>query len=71
MEQKFIKELTETIDTEEMLTMDTVLSNLEEWDSLSLVSFISMANTFYGKKVLADQVKESVTVADLYKLVKD
>lgn len=70
MEQKFIEELTETIDTEDKLTMDTVLADLEDWDSLSFVSFISMANASYGKKVAADQVREAVTVADLYQLVK-
>lgn len=70
MEQKFIEELTETIDTEETLAMDTVLEDLEDWDSLSFVSFISMANTSYNKKVSAEQVREAVTVADLYALVK-
>lgn len=70
MEQKFIEELTETIDTEETLAMDTVLEDLEDWDSLSFVSFISMVNTTYNKKVSAEQVREAVTVADLYALVK-
>ena len=70
MEQKFIEELTETIDTEETLAMDTVLEDLEDWDSLSFVSFISMANTTYNKKISAEQVREAVTVADLYALVK-
>ena len=70
MEQKFIEELTETIDTEETLAMDTVLEDLEDWDSLSFVSFISMANATYNKKVSAEQVREAVTVADLYALVK-
>ena len=70
MEQKFFEELTETIDTEETLAMDTVLEDLEDWDSLSFVSFISMANTSYNKKVSAEQVREAVTVADLYALVK-
>lgn len=70
MEQKFVEELTETIDTEETLAMDTVLEDLEDWDSLSFVSFISMVNTTYNKKISAEQVREAVTVADLYALVK-
>ena len=44
--------------------------DIEEWDSLSLVSYIAMANSSYGKKINASEVRKAVTVQDLYDLVK-
>lgn len=68
--EKFIEEMVDILDSEEEITMDTVLDDLEEWDSLSLVSFMAMANAVYGKKIVPSDVKMAKTVADLYKLVK-
>ena len=58
------------LDCEQEITMETVLADLEEWDSLSLVSFMAMANAAYGKKVILADVKMAKTVEDLYELVK-
>ena len=58
------------LDCEQEITMETVLADLEEWDSLSLVSFMAMANAAYGKKVILTDVKMAKTVEDLYELVK-
>lgn len=68
--EQFIEKMIDVMDIEEEITVDTVLANLEEWDSLSVVSFMAMANTAYGKKVAASDVKMAKTVADLYELVK-
>lgn len=68
--EQFIEKMVDILDSEEEITMDTVLDELDEWDSLSLVSFMAMANAAYGKKVSAADVKMAKTVADLYDLVK-
>lgn len=68
--EQFIERIIDVMDIEEEITADTVLEDLEEWDSLSLVSFMAMANAAYGKKVIAADVKMAKTVADLYELVK-
>ena len=68
--EQFIEKMVDILDSEEEITMDTVLDDLDEWDSLSLVSFMAMANAAYGKKVAAADVKMAKTVADLYELVK-
>lgn len=68
--EKFIEQMVDMLDTEEEITMDTVLDELDEWDSLSFVSFLAMANAAYGKKLNAIDVKNAETVADLYELVK-
>ena len=68
--EQFIEKIIDVMDIEEEITADTVLEDLEEWDSLSLVRFMAMANAAYGKKVVAADVKMAKTVADLYELVK-
>ena len=69
-EESFLEQLTDTLDTEENIGMEMVLKDLEDWDSLSLVSFIAMANASYGKRITAEQIRKAVTVSDLYDLVK-
>lgn len=68
--EQFIEKMVDILDSEEEITMDTVLDDLEEWDSLSLVSFMAMANAVYGKKVVPADVKAAGTIKDLYELVK-
>ena len=52
------------------VTMDAVLADIEEWDSLSVVSYVAMANTSCGKKVNVKDVREAETIQDLYNLLK-
>ena len=66
----FIEKMQDLLDTEEEISMDTNLDEIEEWDSLSVVSFLAMANATYGKKVKKEDLKNKKTIADLYSLVK-
>lgn len=69
--QEFLQTMAEDIiETDQELTMDTALSDIEEWDSLALVSFIAMANT-NGKSLNQETIKNAVTVRDLYEFVKN
>lgn len=68
--EQFIEKMVDMLDVEEEITMDTVLDELDEWDSLSFVSFLAMANAAYSKKLNATDVKNAETVADLYELIK-
>ncbi len=68
--KEFIEKMEEVLDTEETISMDTVLAELEEWDSLSLVSYIAMANAGYGKKINPADVKNAVKISDLYELLQ-
>lgn len=68
--EQFLEKMTDILDCEQEVTMETVLADLEEWDSLSLVSFMAMANAAYGKKVIPADVKMAKTIGDLYELVK-
>ena len=50
--------------------MDTQLDDVEEWDSLSVVSYVAMANTAFGKKIEPKTVREAETIRDLYELLQ-
>ena len=66
---EFIKQLTDIMDTETELTLETDLSEVEEWDSLSLVSFLSFCNARLRRPILPDEIKSAKNVNDLFSIV--
>ena len=69
-EELFLEKMADILDAEDDVTMDAVLADFEEWDSLSVVSYVAMANTSCGKKVNVKDVREAETIQDLYNLLK-
>ena len=67
--EEFIKSLTEIMDTETELKLDTKLADVEEWDSLSLVSFMSFCSVNLKRPIMPEEVKTAQTVEDLFKIV--
>lgn len=68
-EQDFLNDLMDLMDTEDKITMETRLSDVEEWDSLSHVAFMALAATKASGKVAPTDVKTAQTVRDLYHLL--
>lgn len=66
---KFLEKLTDILDYEGELNCDMKLSEIEEWDSLSYISFLAYSKTI-GKDINIALVKSAETVQDLYNLVK-
>ena len=66
--EEFLNRMADILDAEDDVTMDAILADIEEWDSLSVVSYVAMANTSCGKNV--KDVREAVTIQDLYNLLK-
>lgn len=69
--EEFIKKLSELMDTDAEIDLSTKLSDVEDWDSLSMVSFFSFCNTTLAKKISPEQIKDAQTVEDLFVLAKD
>ena len=67
--EKFIAKLAELMDTEATLELSTRLADIEDWDSLSMVSFFSFCNSTLGKKISPEQIKSAQTVKDLFTLI--
>ena len=68
-EQKFLADLTELLDTEDKISLDTNLEDIEEWDSLSYVMFQAQMLEKLQKKMDPNAVKAAHKVADLYELL--
>lgn len=69
-EQEFLKKMQEDIlDTDEEITMDTVLEDIEEWDSLAFVSFIAMAKVMNRNDIDRKAVRGAEKVGELYELI--
>ncbi len=68
-EQDFIKEMVNIMDTEDEITMDSVLEDIEEWDSLSYIGFLSLCLKFAKTKVNAPEVRSAKTIRNLYELL--
>ena len=69
--EEFIKRLTELMDTETKLELSTKLADVEEWDSLSMVSFYSFCDSKLNRRLLPEQIKSAQTIEDLFKLVNE
>ena len=67
-EQDFLARMKKILDNEDV-TLDSTLTDIEEWDSLSVVSYVAMANSVCGKKIVPAQIQPCVTLRDLYALL--
>ncbi|MBK8091136.1 MAG: acyl carrier protein [Verrucomicrobiaceae bacterium] len=67
---EFITHLESAIDSPVgSISAGQALSDILEWDSLAVVSFIALADAKYGKKVSPAALKDCKTVDDLAALV--
>jgi len=67
--QEFMSRLADILDCEEEFGMETELGELEEWDSLGILTFLAEMTDSNGNSLKADAVKAAETVADLYDLI--
>ena len=68
--QDFLTKMKEDVlDTEMDIKLDTPLGDIEEWDSLGVVTFIAMAKAACGKKVERTSIVNAKTLQDLYDLL--
>lgn len=49
----------------EEINADTVLADLDAWDSMSKLSLIVLMDDECGKKLTGEQIREFVTVGDI------
>ena len=52
------------------LTPETVLSSLDEWDSIAMISFIALVDDEFDKIIKGAEIRAQQTVADLMKLME-
>jgi len=70
--QERIKLMEEVMDLEEgTLSEGDELSSYEEWDSLSVLAFMSTLTSKFHKHVKPQEIKRLVTVADAINLMEE
>lgn len=68
-EQEFKEKMLDVLNREEEVELDTNLNDVEEWDSLAYVAFLTMAAEYTEKTIRAAQVRNAQTMRDLYDLI--
>ena len=63
--EEFLTEMQDVLQTDDTLTVDTVLEDLAEWDSLAMMATMAFLDKNFGVKVGLKDFKEMSTVADL------
>lgn len=64
-QQEKIALLEEIMDLDEgVLSLDTVLEDIEEWDSVAILSFIATMDEHFEKTIKGSDIKAFVTVQD-------
>lgn len=48
----------------------TIFKELDEWSSLTALSIIAMVDEEYDVRIKGDDIRSSLTIEDLYNLVK-
>jgi len=69
--QAFIENFLVAVDFQDPVevTPGTILIELPEWDSLAALGVIVMFDIEYGKTIIGDDLKQSVTMQDLFNLL--
>lgn len=66
--EEFVKRLADLMDTDVELDLSTKLADVEDWDSLSMVSFFSFCDSKLNRRLAPELIKSAQTVEDLFKL---
>jgi len=54
----------------DQLTLNTNFRELEEWDSMAVLTIIAMVDSFYGVKLTGDEIRSSLTIGDIFNKVE-
>ena len=67
----FIENFTTAVDFQEAveITPQTLLADLEEWDSLAALGVIVMCDMEYGVTITGNDLKESRSIQDVFELI--
>ena len=63
--EEFLVEMQDVLQTEVELTAETVLEDLDEWDSLSMMSTMAFLGKNFGVNLRLADFKEMNTIGDI------
>ena len=70
MDPSFFTELlSDTLQSEGSISIDTALGDIPEWDSMAAMVVLALAERKFSKKIFLADLKNLTTVNDLYELL--
>ncbi len=63
--EEFLVQMQDVLQTETELAMETVLDELDEWDSLSMMATMAFLDKNFGVKVKIADLKTLATIGDI------
>ena len=63
--EEFLVEMQDVLQTEVNLTMETILTDLDEWDSLAMTATMAFLDKKFGVKVKIADLKTLATIGDI------
>lgn len=70
-QEQFLIQLSDAMQRDEILSADMRLDSIEEWDSLAVVSLISLYDQLFKLHVNGNTLRECQSVQDLINLAKE
>ena len=70
--KEFIENFADQFDDTDIseIKPETVMRDLEEWSSMIGLSLLNMVDNEYGVKLTFDELKQAITVQNLYDIVE-
>lgn len=65
--EEFLEKMQDVLQMEDELTFDTVLEDLDEWDSLAMMATTAFLDKNFNLKLTFNDFKEFKTVEDIAK----
>jgi len=62
---EFLVQMQDVLQTDAELKMETVLDELDEWDSLSMMATMAFLDKSFGVKVKIADLRSLVTIGDI------
>lgn len=66
MKDLFLKRFADAIEREDGIKMEDEFRNYEEWDSLALLSLVSILDDEYGINISRNELEKMKTIKDIY-----
>ena len=63
--EEFLVQMQDVLQTETELAMETVLDELDEWDSLSMMATMAFLDKNFGVKLKIADIKALETIGDI------
>jgi acyl carrier protein len=65
----FIEKMSDVLEISQPLTGEETLEEIENWDSLKLLSFIAFADHEFGQQLNMPELQACLTLCDLYRFL--